>query len=81
MEDPENPFECRIGPAVMSMHTWAADAEESADMLLAIGREIGFCTTGPSRVYDTPPTKPPPSDDTPYGYDIQFVSFDGPDVA
>jgi hypothetical protein len=58
----------------MGMKTWASSADESADMVAAIGRQIGFTVTGRVHVYDTEPSEPPRAN--PFGYDIHFTPFD-----
>lgn len=67
-------FECRKGPAIMGMKMWASNADESADMLGVIGRQIGFEATGDIHVYETEPEQPPK--DNPFGYDIMFTPYD-----
>jgi hypothetical protein len=67
-------FECPPGSAWMAMKTWASSADESADMIRVIGRQIGFTVTGKIHIYETEPTKPP--GDKPHGYDIGFTPFD-----
>jgi hypothetical protein len=68
-------FECRPGNAVMSIKTWATDADESAHMIRLIGQQIGFATSGKIEIYETKAEQPP--GENPYGYDIQFVPYDG----
>jgi len=67
-------FECRKGPAVMAIKTWATDADESADMLRNIGEQIGFDATGKIEIYETDPEQPPK--EHPFGYDINFTPYD-----
>lgn len=67
-------FECRKGPAIMGIKTWAADSSESADMLRVIGQQIGFESTGDVEVYETEPEQPPK--ENPFGYDINFTPYD-----
>ena len=67
-------FECRSGPAIMGMKTWASDADQSGDMINVIGKNIGFTVTGRIQIYETEPDQPPK--DKPYGYDIQFTAYD-----
>lgn len=67
-------FECRPGNAVMSMKTWAIDADESAHMIRVIGQQIGFSTSGKIQIYETEPEQPPGNN--PHGYDIRFVPYD-----
>jgi hypothetical protein len=66
-------FSCPPGNAFMGMKTWASSADESADMIQVIGRQIGFNVTGRIQIYETEPTQPP--GDNPYGYDITFTPF------
>jgi len=67
-------FECRNGPAIMAIKTWATDADESADMLRNIGEQIGFDATGKIEIYETDPEQPPK--EHPFGYDINFTPYD-----
>src|SRR5262245_35279887 len=70
----EDGFECRPGRAWMGMKTWATDADESADMAKAIGKQIGFTVSGDIQIYVTEPERPP--GEKPYGYDIRFTPYD-----
>jgi hypothetical protein len=67
-------FECRPGRAWMSMKTWAADSDESIDMIRVIGNRIGFTVDGRVEVYVTEPDQPP--GEKPHGYDIRFTPYD-----
>jgi hypothetical protein len=67
-------FSCQDGTAFMAMKTWASSADESADMLRAIGEQVGFRVTGRIQVYDTEPSQPPRAN--PHGYDIGFTPFE-----
>jgi hypothetical protein len=67
-------FECRPGRAWMAMKIWAADSSESADMIQAIGSQIGFVVDGKIHVYETEPSEPPREKS--YGYDIGFTPYD-----
>ncbi len=58
----------------MAMKTWSNSSDESAEMIVAIGREIGFTVTGKIQIYETEPIQPPK--DEPFGYDINFTPFD-----
>jgi hypothetical protein len=69
----EGGFECRPGPAIMAMRTWATDTEEAVDMACAIGRQIGFSVTGRIRVYNSEPEVPP--GENPHGYGINFEPY------
>lgn len=69
----EDGFECPPGTAYMGMKTWASDADEAADMIKAIGAQIGFEVTGKIQVFSTDPTEPP--GENPHGYDIQFTPY------
>lgn len=70
----EEGFECRPGRAWMAMKTWATDADESADMIQVIGRQIGFFVDGKIEVYASEPEQPPGAN--PHGYDIGFTPYD-----
>ena len=67
-------FSCRSGNAIMAMKTWCNSVDESADMLVTIGREIGFTAKAKIQVFETDPKEPPR--ETPFGYDINFTPFD-----
>ncbi len=67
-------FECREGPAWMTMKAWATDANESADMIQVIGKRIGFEVTGKIEIYETDPEQPPK--ENPFGYGINFTPYD-----
>jgi hypothetical protein len=67
-------FECRKGPAVMAIKTWATDADESADMLRVIGGRIGFQASGEIQIYESDAEQPPK--ERPFGYDISFTPYD-----
>lgn len=69
-----NEFKCPIGPAWITMKTWAGDVEESGQMVQVIGEKIGFIITGKIEIYVTEPLKPPRKN--PYGYDISFTPFE-----
>lgn len=68
-------YSCRPGTAFMGIKTWASSTEESADMLVEIGEQIGFRADGSVEVFETEPVQPPREE--PYGYDITFTPFDG----
>jgi hypothetical protein len=67
-------FSCRSGNAFMAMKTWSHCPGESADMLVAIGREIGFTVNAKVQIFETNPEQPPGEE--PFGYDINFTPFD-----
>lgn len=67
-------YECKKGPAFMSIRTWAIDADQSADMFRIIGAEIGFDANGKIEIFETEPEQPPK--DSPFGYDIGFVPYE-----
>jgi len=56
------------------MKTWAADSDESADMIKVIGAQIGFFVDGEIQIYDSEPSEPPA--ENPFGYDISFSPHD-----
>ena len=67
-------FQCRPGNAFMGMKLWANSEEEAIDMIKSIGRQIGFSVTGEIQLFNSEPEEPP--SDKPYGYGINFHSFD-----
>ncbi|QSX32359.1 hypothetical protein JYB87_11330 [Shewanella avicenniae] len=67
-------FECPRGPAIMTMKTWALNADQSADMLDVIGRQIGFEIIGDIQIFETEPECAP--SDKPFGYGINFTPYD-----
>lgn len=75
VEDPNPDFESSIGPAVMGIKVGALDDEEAFDMCRNIGAQLGFNVTGKIELYETEPDQPPK--ENPYGYGINFTSYDG----
>jgi hypothetical protein len=67
-------FECRPGTAFMAMKAWASSEDEAFDMIKSIGRHIGFSVTKEIQLFNSDPQEPP--SDGPYGYEINFHSFD-----
>ena len=66
-------FSCRPGPTLMTMHVWAGDSAEAADMIHGIGTGIGFSFTGPITVFITDPRQLPKR--SPFGYEINFEPY------
>ena len=66
-------FSCPIGPAFMSMKTWSSNSDESADMIVSIGKQIGFTVTGKIEIYEAEPDQPP--GENPHGYAIKFTPY------
>ena len=73
VREPNREFETEPGRYIMAMKVWAKDAEQAADMIVAIGERLGFHPDGELQVFVTEPEEP--ADDQPYGYDIQFTSY------
>jgi len=67
-------FECRPGKAFMSIKVWSTDLDEAGDMIQDIGDQIGFNVDGKIEIFTTDAVQPPR--DKPYGYDINFTSYD-----
>jgi hypothetical protein len=67
-------FTCPKGNAFMGMKIWAESLDESSDVFQNISRQIGFKITGNLQIYETEPQEPPR--ENPYGYGINFNSFD-----
>ncbi len=70
---PNEDFDTECGRYIMAMKVWATDADEAADMIVAIGQRLGFKPDGELQVFMTEPDEP--ADDQPFGYDIQFTSY------
>jgi hypothetical protein len=66
-------FDYKLGKAYMGMKTWASSADEIADMIKVIGKQIGFNVSGNIEVYETEAKEPPK--ENPYGYDIKFTPY------
>ena len=66
-------FTCPSGPAFMAMKTWSSSSDESADMVVSIGRQIGFTVTGKIEIFETEPEQPP--SENPHGYSINFTPY------
>lgn len=67
-------FTCRPGSALMAVKAWASSSQQCADMVAAIGKQIGFAVTGRIQIYETEPSQPP--EDVPIGYDLNFTPVD-----
>ena len=74
VETPDADYGSIAGKAMMGIKVWAIDTQEAADLTYYVGEQIGFKPTGNMQVFDTDPEQPPK--DTPYGYDINFTSYD-----
>nr|WP_321361046.1 hypothetical protein [uncultured Hyphomonas sp.] len=70
---PNLDFDTERGRYIMAMKVWATDADQAADMIVAIGERLGFKPDGELQVFMTEPDEP--ADDEPFGYDIQFTSY------
>ena len=75
--EPNADFGTEPGPCVMAMKVWAKDADQAADMVVAIGQQLGFRPDGELQVFVTEPEEP--AEEQPYGYDVQFTSYDDAD--
>jgi len=71
--EPLPDFDCDTGPAFMGMKVWASDTDEAVDMARAFGERVGFAISR-VQVYETEPEQPPR--ESPFGYAIQFTSYD-----
>lgn len=69
----EDGFECCPGSAFMAMNVWTTDADEAADMIRVIGKQIGFDVTGRIQIYDTESEVAP--GEHPHGYGIKFTPY------
>jgi len=66
-------FDCRPGPAIMSIKAWASDADEAVDMICNVGGQIGFSLKGKVEVFDAELDQPPR--EHPFAYNISFVPY------
>jgi hypothetical protein len=68
-------FDIQVGtPAFFRMNVWALDPEQAVDMIITIGRHIGFETTGRVYTYSTEAKEPP--NENPRAYDLNFTPFE-----
>lgn len=71
--EPNENYGTEIGACIMGMKVWAEDAEQAADMIVQIGKRLGFKVDGELQVYQTEPEIA--AEDQPFGYDVQFTSY------
>ena len=71
--EPNADFGTETGPCIMAMKVWARDADQAADMIVAIAQQLGFRPDGELQVFVTEPEAP--AEDQPFGYDVQFTSY------
>ena len=71
--EPNADFHTECGRYIMAMKVWAKDADQAADMIVAIGQRLGFKPDGELQVFVTEPEEP--ADEQPFGYDINFTSY------
>ena len=71
--EPNENYGTEVGPCIMGMKVWATDAEQAADMIVQIGKRLGFKADGELQVYQTEPEIA--AEDKPFGYDVQFTSY------
>ena len=64
---------CPDGKAMMSLKCWAIDADSAVEMIIGIGGQLGFTTSGRVQIYETEVESPP--GEAPYGYDANFVPY------
>ena len=74
---PNVDFGIEPGPCIMSMKVWARDVEQAADMIVDIGKQLGFHADGELQVFVSDPEEP--VEDQPYGYDVQFTAYSDED--
>ncbi|TWF54192.1 hypothetical protein [Neorhizobium alkalisoli] len=60
-------------PAFFRINAWAIDDDQAVDMVISIGRHLGFDATGRIYIYSTDPTEPP--GDEPHAYGLGFNSY------
>lgn len=67
-------FDIEAGtPAWFSMNLWALDGEQAVDMIITIGRHIGFEATGEIFTYSTDAREPP--GEQPRAYGLNFTPY------
>mgnify|MGYP003650078038 FL=1 len=71
--EPNAEYATDIGPCIMGMKVWAADADQAADMIVVIGKRLGFKADGELQVFVTEGEAP--AEDQPFGYDVQFTTY------
>ncbi|MAN66899.1 MAG: hypothetical protein CME91_09660 [Hyphomonadaceae bacterium] len=71
--EPNAEYATDIGPCIMGMKVWAADADQAADMIVVIGKRLGFKADGELQVFVTEGEVP--AEDQPFGYDVQFTTY------
>ncbi|OWV83950.1 hypothetical protein ATY75_05115 [Rhizobium sp. N122] len=59
--------------AFFSMQAWAIDSEQATDMVVRIGRDVGFEASGRVYVYSTEPQQPPGQN--PHAYGLNFRQY------
>jgi hypothetical protein len=62
-----------VGPAWLSMKTWALSGDAAADLIGAIAPQLGAELRGRVEVYSSEPAEPPR--DEPFAYDPSFVAY------
>jgi hypothetical protein len=67
-------YNTSLGPAFMAMKVWAKDIDNANDVIVAVGKHLGFNVAGKLEVFKTDPQQAPK--DHPYGYDINFTPYD-----
>ncbi|OOO47827.1 hypothetical protein BS630_16265 [Rhizobium laguerreae] len=67
-------FDTTAGSAAFfSIQAWVSDNDEAIDMVVTIGRNVGFNASGRIYVYSTEPQQPPP--DAPHAYGLNFHQY------
>lgn len=74
---PNADFGTEPGPCIMAMKVWAKDPEQAADIIVAVGEQLGFRPDGELQVFVSAPEAP--EEDEPFGYDVQFTSYEDDD--
>ncbi|RUM05426.1 hypothetical protein [Rhizobium chutanense] len=59
--------------AIFSMQAWATDDDQAVDMVVTIGRNLGFSASGRIYVYSTEPQQPP--SEAPHAYGLKFYQY------
>ena len=62
------------GPAYMGIAVWAPNDEDAVEILVEVGKNLGFKVTGNIEIYETDPKEPPK--DNPSYYQVNFTSYE-----
>ena len=67
-------FDCRIGPAILSMKCWASDEREAMDLPGAFAQSVNFKIRTKVDLSSTEAEEP--SRENPFGYGISLMAYE-----